>query len=151
MKTIRLQNKFLVLFLSFWIAGACSLSAFAEKNAKPLKYTKEDLQILSAIIYAEAGNEPTKGQLAVAQVVVNRMLSKKYPNTIKAVVKQKGQFSVVKNGKIPTKTSEKSTANAVAVLKGQRVFSNNVFYFSGKAQRGKKVWGRIGNHVFCYG
>lgn len=64
------------------------------------KYTKAELKYLTAIIYCEAGNQSTKGKVAVANVVLNRVKSKKYPNSIKKVIYQKYQFS-------PTRTKSK--------------------------------------------
>lgn len=60
----------------------------------------EELMLLAKIVYAEAGNQPFEGKVAVAAVVLNRVKSSIYPNSIKEVIFQKSQFSPVKNGKI---------------------------------------------------
>src|ERR671916_33370 len=73
---------------------------------------------LASAIYFEARGEPIKGQLAVAEVVLNRVASKKYPDSICAVVKQPWQFSFVKDGKFPAINKEsKSWRKAVAVAR----------------------------------
>src|SRR5574344_1916959 len=61
--------------------------------ASKTKYTKAELKYLTAIIYCEAGNQSTKGKIAVANVVLNRVKNKRYPNSIKSVIYQKYQFS----------------------------------------------------------
>ena len=68
--------------------------------ASKAKYTKAELQYLTAIIYCEAGNQPQKGKIAVANVVLNRVKNKRYPNTVKGVIYQKYQFS-------PTRTKNR--------------------------------------------
>lgn len=64
------------------------------------KYNKADLRLMSAIIYCEANIEPYAGKLAVGIVIMNRVNSKSFPNTIKKVIYQKSQFSPVKNGSL---------------------------------------------------
>lgn len=60
----------------------------------------EDEILLAQIVFAEAGNQPFEGQVAVAATVLNRINSSIYPNTVRGVIFQKEQFSPVKNGKI---------------------------------------------------
>ena len=57
-----------------------------------------DLEILATIIWCEAGAEPYEAQLAVGAVVMNRVESKRYPNTIRGVLVQKGQFEPIASG-----------------------------------------------------
>lgn len=63
----------------------------AKKN-EPISATVSETKLLAALIYCEAGNQPYKGQVAVGAVVMNRIASKKYPNTMRKVIYQKGQF-----------------------------------------------------------
>lgn len=60
-----------------------------------------DMKCLAQAIYFEARGEPLAGQLAVARVVINRAASHLYPSDYCSVVKQRGQFSFVRNGRIP--------------------------------------------------
>ncbi len=69
-----------------------------KKKASKKKYTKKDLRLMTSIIYAEAGNQSYAGKLAVGIVIMNRKRSSEFPNTVKGVVYQKGQFSPVHNG-----------------------------------------------------
>lgn len=55
---------------------------------------------MASIINCEAGSEPYQGKVAVGIVVMNRVSSKSFPNSIKGVIYQKGQFSPVRNGSL---------------------------------------------------
>ncbi len=74
----------------------------AEKLEKDNASVKEvdDLTLMAALIYCEAGAEPYEAQLAVGAVVMNRLESSKYPNTLYGVIYQKGQFTPARNGKV---------------------------------------------------
>lgn len=74
----------------------------AEKLEKDNAAVKEvdDLTLMAALIYCEAGAEPYEAQLAVGAVVMNRLESSKYPNTLYGVIYQKGQFTPARNGKV---------------------------------------------------
>lgn len=61
-------------------------------------YTKDELRLMSAIIFCEAGAESYNGKVAVGIVIMNRVNSDLFPNTISKVVYQKGQFSPVRSG-----------------------------------------------------
>ncbi|MEG2455667.1 MAG: cell wall hydrolase [Oscillospiraceae bacterium] len=93
-------------------------------------YNAEDLYWLSHIIYAESGNQPLEGQIAVGNVILNRKASSQCPNTVKGVVFQKNQFTPVKNGSINLKPSAKSVIAAKLVLDGAEVLDGNAMFFS---------------------
>ena len=61
----------------------------SDEEEEGREYTAKDVKLLACLIYAEAGNQPYKGKLAVANVVLNRVDSKLFPNTIKEVIYQK--------------------------------------------------------------
>lgn len=63
-------------------------------------YTQDDLYLLAAIIHAEAEGEPYEGKIAVGSVVMNRVFSSKFPNTISGVVYQKNQFEPARSGRL---------------------------------------------------
>lgn len=69
-------------------------------NDAGISSSVDDVTLLAALIYCEAGAEPYEGQLAVGAVVVNRVQSSVYPNTISEVIYQKGQFSPAASGKL---------------------------------------------------
>lgn len=70
------------------------------KKREETSYTEDDLKLLSCLVHAEAGSQSYEGKLAVANVVLNRVKSSKYPNTIKNVIYQRGQFSVATSGSL---------------------------------------------------
>lgn len=119
-----------------------------------IKPKEEDVRLLAKIINAEAGNQPYKGKLAVGNVVLNRVGSPGFPNTIRKVIYQKGQFSPVANGAINKKPNEESIKAAKEVLAGSRVVDGDVlFFYNPKISRSswmskRKVVTKIGGHVF---
>lgn len=72
----------------------------AWRNISEVAFEEGDRYLLANIIYCEAGNQPYEGQLAVGAVVVNRVLSSVFPNTVVGVIYQKGQFSPVSSGRL---------------------------------------------------
>ena len=75
-----------------------------------------DLNLLSRLVYGEARGEEYIGQVAVAAVVLNRVKSSKFPNTVASVIYQKGAFDVVSDGQInlsPDKTAISAARDAL--------------------------------------
>lgn len=120
-----------------------------------VEINQEDLYLLARIINAEAGNQPYKGMVAVGNVVMNRVESNKFPDTIKKVIYQKGQFSPVANGAINKKPNEKSIQAAKDVLTGARVVDENVVFFynpeisTSRWIFTRKVALKLGDHAFA--
>jgi N-acetylmuramoyl-L-alanine amidase len=81
-------------------APAITLSALVDARSK-LETVDADRECIATAVYFEARGEPIEGQLAVAQVVLNRAASGRYPSSVCAVVKQRSQFSFIRRGKIP--------------------------------------------------
>ena len=116
-----------------------------------------DLACLAGAIYFESKGEPLDGQLAVADVIINRTKSDRFPSTICGVVTQPGQFSFVHGGTLPKiDTGRKAyrTALAVAQVALARFWENpapDALYFH--ARRVRPGWGMtkvaaIGHHIF---
>ncbi len=70
------------------------------RNISEVSFAEGDRYLLANLIYCEAGGEPYEGQLAVGSVVVNRILSSVYPDTMVGVIYQKSQFSPVASGRL---------------------------------------------------
>ncbi len=82
------------------------------RDISEVTFTEQDRYLLANLIYCEAGGEPYEGQLAVGSVVINRVLSEKFPNTVVGVIYQKRQFSPVASGRLELALSvNKATAN----------------------------------------
>ena len=77
-----------------------AIEAGIEKVEEEKVEFERQKRLLAALIFCEAGNQPYKGKVAVGAVVMNRIASSKYPNTIDAVIFQKGQFTPALNGKV---------------------------------------------------
>lgn len=78
----------------------------AVKSASKASYSKSDLRLMASIINCEAGAEGFQGKLAVGIVIMNRVASKNFPNTVKKVIYDKGQFSPVRNGMLSKKLKQ---------------------------------------------
>lgn len=115
-------------------------------------YNEEQLDLLSRLINAEAGNQPILGKIAVGNVVLNRVQDPRFPDTIYGVIYAKNQFSVVKNGRINRKPNASSVTAAKLALEGAQVLDNALyFHVSGLncwAARNRAYVTTIGNHDF---
>lgn len=116
----------------------------------------EALRCLAASVYYEAKGEPLAGQLAVAEVIINRAKSGKFPGSICSVVTQPGQFSFVKGGAVPSVGDNAQWHTAVAIAQVALADAwdspaTGALYFHARrvapGWRATKV-ASIGNHVF---
>ncbi|MEP0390537.1 MAG: cell wall hydrolase [Erythrobacter sp.] len=119
----------------------------------------EQLRCLAGAVYFEARGEPLDGQLAVAEVVINRAQDSRWPASYCGVVHQRAQFSFVRGGKMPAINTSKATwhrAKAVARIAHENLWqseANEAVYFHAKYVR--PAWSRkktrvtqIDTHVF---
>ena len=117
-------------------------------------YNQDDLFWLSRIIYAEAGNQSLEGQMAVGNVIMNRVENPAFPDTILGVISQKNQFTTYKNGKLAERTpTDKSILAAKLVLDGGEVEeTRGALYFDNSnnswAARNKTCIAVFGGHKF---
>jgi len=108
-------------------------------------YTSDELYLLAQLVYKE-GDGPS--YVAVANVILNRINSSKFPNTVEGVVYQKSQFST-SNFKTPS-SAAKEAVTAVFV-NGQTVLPSNVYYFrTASSWSGHEQYGKIGGNYFYY-
>ncbi|WP_367113920.1 cell wall hydrolase [uncultured Sphingomonas sp.] len=119
--------------------------------------SSEELRCLAGAIYFEGRGEPLAGQLAVAQVILNRTKSGRFPTGVCDVIKQRGQFSFVRRGEIPAVSPSRSayrTAVAVAKVALAQAWDSTAgkaLYFNTPGNRpGVRVQkvAAIGNHIF---
>ena len=117
-------------------------------------YNQNDLFWLSRIIFAESGNQPLEGQMAVGIVVMNRVESPIYPNTVEGVLAQKNQFSTYRSGRLADRTPNASSVIAAKLVLDGGVVEEvkDALYFdscsSSWASRNKECVAVIGNHKF---
>ncbi|PZQ61979.1 MAG: cell wall hydrolase [Sphingomonas taxi] len=117
--------------------------------------TDQDLRCLAGAIYFESRGEPLAGQLAVAEVILNRTRSRHFGGSVCDVVTQKGQFSFVRGGRMPDAPSNDDWRTAMAVAKvamkdAWESDAANALYFNHRRAghaAGVRV-ASIGNHVF---
>lgn len=141
------------------IAGKNTLEAMgiyssSSSSSGSSSSNSNDLNLLSRIIYGEARGEPYEGQVAVGAVVLNRVRSSSFPNTIAGVIYQSGAFDAVSDGQInktPNSTAKKAAQDA---LNGWDPSKGAIYYFNPKTATNKWIWSRpmtvtIGNHRFC--
>ena len=113
-----------------------------------IQLTYEERQLLARVIWVEAQGECAEGQQAVAEVVLNRLVSDGFQNTIKGVIYAENQFRSVPFLEDAEPTSIQYEAIERA-LEGPNVLSENVYYFATYPVNGR-IWGKIGGHIFCY-
>lgn len=117
-------------------------------------YDQNDLFWLARIIYAESGNQPLEGQMAVGIVVMNRVESPIYPNTVEGVLAQRNQFSTYQSGRLANRTPNASSVIAAKLVLDGGVVSEvkDALYFDSSsnswASRNKECVAVIGNHKF---
>ena len=120
-------------------------------------YNEETLYWLSHIVYAEAGIEPLEGQIAVAEVVLNRVDKRCWPNTVYEVVfdtRAGVQFSPISNGTIYLEPSKEAVIAAKLALDGADVVGDSYFFLnpdianSGWFDRNCEYVTTIGSHRF---
>ena len=114
-------------------------------------YDADDLYWMSRLIYAESGNQPLDGMIAVGNVVMNRVNSPRYPDNIYDVLNQKNQF-------VPPSSLSKRTPNsqsvvaAKLVMDGAEVLPTALFFnmkgLSSYASRNRPYVATIGDHAF---
>ena len=139
------------------IAGPATLKALginSSSNSSGSTSNNSNLNLLSKVVYSEARGEPYKGQVAVAAVVLNRVASSKFPNTVSGVVYQSGAFTAVSDGQInltPNATARKAAQDAI---NGWDPTSGCIYYFNPNTATSSWIWSRpqvitIGKHIFC--
>ena len=138
------------------IAGPATLKAMGIMNSTSSSNTtnNSNINLLAKVVYAEARGEPYSGQVAVAAVVLNRVASSKFPNTVAGVVYQAGAFTSVDDGQInlsPDSTSKKAAQDAT---NGWDPTSGCIYYFNPNTATSSWIWSRpqvirIGKHIFC--
>jgi N-acetylmuramoyl-L-alanine amidase len=114
----------------------------------------KDVYLLAQLVHGEARGEPYKGMVAVAAVVLNRVKSSLFPNSIAKVIYQSGAFSVVDDGQINLAPDNSSLKAARDALNGWDPSGGALFYYNPAKTKNKYIRSRpviltIGGHVFC--
>ena len=140
------------------IAGTQTLKAMGIMNSSSTSTStsvnSSDLNLLARVVYAEARGEVYTGQVAIAAVVLNRVKSSSFPNSIAGVIYQSGAFTAVSDGQInltPNETAKKAAQDA---LNGWDPTYGCIYYFNPNTATNAWIWSRphvitIGKHRFC--
>lgn len=123
---------------------------------KPIEYVNAanvDIDLLSRLVQAEAGSEPYSGKVAVAEVILNRVNSGQFPNTVEGVIYQSGQFTPVANGSINKKASPDSVKAVYEALNGSNYAKGALFFYNAKTATSRWLDSKptvtvIANHTF---
>jgi N-acetylmuramoyl-L-alanine amidase len=149
-RVLLLVSYFTVIFC---LTGSLDTSA-ARVGKYSGKYSANDIQLLANAIYGEARGEPYIGQVAIGAVILNRVASPKFPNSIPGVIFQPGAFTAVSDGQIwltPNATAKKAAMDAI---NGWDPVSGCLYYFNPATATSGWIWNRpqvkrIGKHIFC--
>ena len=149
-----------------WLKGAAALAlcgltvvwpgatydgytAYAETKA-----AKDNLTLLAQLVCGEARGEPYEGKVAVAAVILNRTLDKRFPNSVAGVVYQTHAFESVSNGEIYRGTTQECYKAARNALSGWDPTNGSVFFYAPAKTSNAFIWSRpitrtIGRHNFA--
>ncbi|MBR3002378.1 MAG: spore cortex-lytic enzyme [Clostridia bacterium] len=142
------------------IAGSATLKALGitsssgSSSSTSSGSNSSNINLLSHLIYGEARGEPYTGQVAVGAVIMNRVKSSSFPNSIAGVIYQRGAFDAVSDGQInmtPDATAKKAAQDA---YNGWDPSYGAIYYFNPATATNKWIWSRpltvtIGKHRFC--
>lgn len=123
-------------------------------SSSVISITLEELDLFFRLVEAEAGNEAMVGKIAVANVVINRVRDKRFPNTVKEVIYQPYQFEPIVNGHINKKPSADSKEAVLRALLGEQVVDiDTISFWANYLDSSNELWklpitSKIGVHVF---
>ncbi len=148
---------FLLAFLFILLSriGNSGERVVIEPDYGHFDYNSEDLELLARLIHGEARGEPYEGQVAVGAVVLNRVKSPGFPNTIREVIFQKNQFSAVSDGQFYLEPNETAYRAARDALSGRDPSLGALFFYNPKTAKTlywlstRETTVVIGNHVFA--
>lgn len=135
-------------------AQALGISLSSNTSSSSQTTSSTNLNLLARVVYGEARGEPYTGQVAVAAVVLNRVKSSSFPNTVAGVVYQSGAFDCVSDGQINLTPNQSAYNAARDALNGWDPTYGCLFYYNPRTATSKWMLSRtvklnIGNHAFC--
>lgn len=139
------------------IAGTKTLNAMgitSSSNSSGTTSNSSNVNLLAHLIYGEARGESYIGQVAVGAVIMNRVKSSVFPNTIAGVIYQKGAFDAVSDGQINMSPDNSAKKAAQDAINGWDPSYGAIYYFNPATATNKWIWSRpvtviIGKHRFC--
>lgn len=118
------------------------------------KLSARDMELLARLVYAEGRGEPYEGQVAIAAVVLNRLESPQFPDTVSEVIFAPNAFSPVKNGKLPREVNETARRAVLDAVNGKDPSKGSLYFFNPDTATSGWIWSRpqtvrIANHIFA--
>jgi N-acetylmuramoyl-L-alanine amidase len=137
-----------------WSPGVSGGAAGGNVSGPVSQFSSADISLMAKAVYGEARGEPYTGQVAVAAVILNRVRSASFPNTVSGVIFQSGAFTAVADGQIwltPNATAYQAVRDAV---NGWDPSGEAMYYFNPDTATSAWIWSRpqikrIGRHIFC--
>lgn len=126
-----------------------------KQNDKALHISQDDIEFMARVVHAESKGEPFQGKVAVASVILNRVIDPNFPNSISGVITQKNAFSCVRNGIVDAIPNSDSYNAVMEAIKGNDPTNKALYFYNPdiatcnwmhKIQ--KKNVQNIGRHVF---
>lgn len=129
-------------------------TTIAKAQPVPAGYSENDIQLMAQAVYGEARGEPYEGQVAVAAVIINRVNSATFPNTVAGVIYEERAFTAVADGQINLQPDETARRAVLDAINGQDPSNNALYYFNPDTATSGWIWTRpqikrIGKHIFC--
>ena len=140
------------------IVGAKTLAALGISaggtTTTSSSYTSSDTNLLARLIYAEARGETYSGKVAVGAVVLNRVKSPSFPNTISGVIYQPYAFTCVSDGQINLSPDASALSAAKDAMNGWDPSYGSLYYYNPSVATSKWIFSKktvvtIGKHVFA--
>lgn len=134
--------------------GPSTLQALGIQVSDTSQSTSGDVELLARLISAEARGEPYTGQVAVGAVVLNRVASPAFPNTMSGVIYQSGAFTCLQDGQFWGSVADSAYKAARDALNGWDPSGGAIYYFNPATATSSWIWSRplltvIGKHRFC--
>lgn len=131
-----------------------SASSSSTNNNTSSTYTNSDINLLARLIYGEARGESYTGQVAVGAVVLNRVKSSSFPNTISGVIYQPYAFTAVSDGQVNLTPNATAIKAAKEAMNGWDPTGGAIYYYNPSTATSAWIYSRettitIGNHVFA--
>lgn len=133
-------------------SGGGAAAALTTSNS--LGLSENDINLMANAVYGEARGEPYEGQVAVAAVILNRVKSSLFPNTVSGVIFEPRAFTAVADGQIWLTPNEKAKRAVRDAMNGWDPTGGCIYYFNPDTATSGWIWTRpqvkrIGKHIFC--
>ncbi len=148
------NQTFKALGMMSYVSGSSSSSSDSSSSGSGSYTSESDVMLLAKVVNGEARGEPYVGQVAVAAVILNRVDSSEFPNTLSGVIYQNGAFDAVSDGQINLTPSDSCIKAARDALNGWDPTGGALYYYNPATATNQWIKSRpivytVGNHVFC--